>query len=574
MSSKPFEIGLVGAGAISAGAYTAGVIDFLVFALDSWYEAKAAGDPQAPAHDVTLKVFSGASAGAMTAALGTAYLASDQPPIPDESAASACRGRNKLFDSWVERIDIARLLEHRDLEAKGSRVISLLDSSVLAEIAADGLAVSPRKLRRPYLDDNFELLLTVTNLRGVPYAFPVQSDRPERFEMSLHADYVHFRINDEGNAGPADRYTMSWSDFGKASDANKDRMTVAALASGAFPVGLAPRTLEHLIPRLGRDLYGARNWSVPTPGSHDPHHCTEPREIAANWGDLESDYHYRFQCVDGGVMNNEPLELARNLLARGGTSPRDAAQAERALLLIDPFPNHEGFDAKDQPADDLLGVLMKLFGALKNQARFKHEELLLAADADIYSRFMIAPSREDTVVPIACGSLGGFGGFLKRDFRAHDYFLGRRNAQQFLRRYFTLTEDNPLFANSLPQDPVDREKLIRARCIKTTSGQTIGQPELDLNGMRLLPIIPLIGKADVECRQPAWPTYTQDDLARLERQLDSRVGLVLGKLLDQYFEGSLWRLPAKWIIGRKKSDIVDSALQRIQGDLKRMQLMR
>ena len=35
-----FEIGLVMAGAISAGAYTAGVIDFLIQALDEYEKAK------------------------------------------------------------------------------------------------------------------------------------------------------------------------------------------------------------------------------------------------------------------------------------------------------------------------------------------------------------------------------------------------------------------------------------------------------------------------------------------------------------------------------------------------------
>jgi hypothetical protein len=32
-----FEIGLVMAGAVSAGAYTAGVVDFLIQALDQWH---------------------------------------------------------------------------------------------------------------------------------------------------------------------------------------------------------------------------------------------------------------------------------------------------------------------------------------------------------------------------------------------------------------------------------------------------------------------------------------------------------------------------------------------------------
>ena len=115
-----------------------------------------------------------------------------------------------------------------------------------------------------------------------------------------------------------------------------------------------------------------------------------------------------------------------------------------------------------------------------------------------------------------------------------------------------------------------RERLIQARCIKTASGQ----PERNLDGNRLLPIIPLVGKAAEECVEPAWPIYTQEDLSRLEGQIESRVELVLDKLTDQYFEDSWWRIPAKWIIGRKKSDMVDSVRKRIQGDLKKMQLMR
>ncbi|SAL85170.1 hypothetical protein AWB68_07588 [Caballeronia choica] len=65
-----FEIGIVLAGAISAGAYSSGVVDFLIEALDAWEAAKEAerktGRPQnewsVPPHDVVLRVFAGASA--------------------------------------------------------------------------------------------------------------------------------------------------------------------------------------------------------------------------------------------------------------------------------------------------------------------------------------------------------------------------------------------------------------------------------------------------------------------------------------------------------------------------------
>ena len=42
---KSFELGLVMAGAISAGAYTAGVVDFLLQALEEWEKEKGKRKP-------------------------------------------------------------------------------------------------------------------------------------------------------------------------------------------------------------------------------------------------------------------------------------------------------------------------------------------------------------------------------------------------------------------------------------------------------------------------------------------------------------------------------------------------
>ena len=564
MGEQTFEIALVGAGAISAGAYTGGVIDFMVEALDAWYGAKG-HDPLAVPHEVKLSVFSGASAGGITAALASAYLGSDQPHIRTEEDAEANKGKNKLFDSWVDRIDITSLLERRDLKDEHTPVISLLDSSVLPEIADSGLNVSPRSQRRPYVADDFNLILTTTNLRGVPYAFQVESDHPARYNMSLHADYTHFRITDAGDDELPDRTTLRWGDFGNPSP-QKERLKLAALASGAFPIGLAPRTLAETIPGDGKvDLYSARSWQIPTPESHDPHECTHAEAIPANWGTIAPEYEYRFQCVDGGVMNNEPLELARRILAGPGKrNPRDGQRASKAVLLIDPFPSDSSFNLKYAPAPDLLKIALGLFGALKNQARFKADELVLAARSDVFSRFMIAPAREGSRHPIACGALGGFGGFLKRDFRSHDYFLGRRNAQKFFRDHFVLPEGNPLFVEWT-------DGMRNAHCVRNGAGD----PML-LDGQRLLPIIPLVGAARDPCYNPAWPRYTVDDLAKLTKRIERRVDVVLDRLVGQYWKSNnlFVRFVAKLILGRKKKDIVEFAREKITADLGAMGLMQ
>ncbi|MCX7170006.1 MAG: hypothetical protein NTY41_06840, partial [Proteobacteria bacterium] len=474
--------------------------------------------------------------------------------------------RNKLFDSWVDRIDISSLLESRDLNDKQSPVVSLLDSTILSEIADSGLKVIPRKSRRPYVADNLELLLTVTNLRGVPYAFQVIGNQPTSYDMSMHADYVHFRINDSGMGGPADRYTMSWNDFGTASP-SKEKLKESALASGAFPMGLAPRTLSHVIPGSGLpDWYGSRQWPIPTPDSTAPHLCVSPRSIPPNFGTLTPAYQFSFQCVDGGVMNNEPLELARQILAGpGGRNARQGDMADKAILLIDPFPNNISFNPEYAPAPDLLKTAFNLFGALKNQARFKPDELMLAAQEDVYSRFMIAPSRDGATYPIACGALGGFGGFLKRDFRSHDYFLGRRNAQKFLSDHFVLPENNPLFEKW-------EESMKEAHCVKDASGQ----PKTE-KGHRFLPIIPLVGEVrSTACYQAEWPRYTTEDLTQLMARIEKRVDVVVDHMVNQYFKSNnlIVRFIAKIVLGRKKKDVVEFVQQKVTADLKQMQLIR
>lgn len=564
MSEQTFDIGLVGAGAISAGAYTGGVIDFMVQALDEWYALKAAGDG-APPHDVRISVFSGASAGGITAALAAGYLGSEQPPITNEAEGLACKGENKLFDSWVDRIDIAALLEDRDLQGKDSPVVSLLDSTVLSEIADSGLNVAPRQKRRPYIAEDFNLLLTVTNLRGVPYEIKLAGPTAASHTMSLHADYVHFRISDGGGHCPPDRFPLTWADLGTAHPV-VDMLKTTALASGAFPVGLAPRTLSHVLPgNGGPDWYSSRIWPVPTPDSHDPHECVSPESIPANWGDVAANYRYHYQCADGGVMDNEPLELARRFLAGAtGRNPREGEKASRAVLLIDPFPSDTTFNPDYQPAPDLVKAAVGLFGALKNQARFKPEELMLAAHEQVYSRFMIAPTRGRETHPIACGSLGGFGGFLKREFRAHDYFLGRRNAQKFFRDHFVLPENNPLFAAWTPP-------MKEAFCVRDPDSD---QPIL-ADGQRFLPIIPLVGEAKTPCYRAEWPRYSDRDLEQLVERVENRVGKVIDRLVGQYFKTNnlIVRLVARLVLGRKKADVVAFIRRKVAGDLKKMQLM-
>ena len=78
---EKFQIGICMAGAISAGAYTAGVMDFLIEALDEWENRKNNAVSNTPLHSVEIPVMGGASAGGMTSIIAASAINNKIEPI-------------------------------------------------------------------------------------------------------------------------------------------------------------------------------------------------------------------------------------------------------------------------------------------------------------------------------------------------------------------------------------------------------------------------------------------------------------------------------------------------------------
>ena len=540
-----FDLGLVMAGAVSGGAYAAGVVDFLIQALDAWEAAKADGDKGIPGHDVRIRAMSGASAGAITAAIAANAFASETEPVTDVERPPAPE-LNRLYDSWVRQIDISKLLGRQDIDRTG-HVISLLDSTGLERIAALALQTERRTARRPYIDDPLALFLTVSNLRGVPYGFHVFGHEPDtRYGMFNHMDDMRFAVG-TGRKPLAGARTLDPAD---APDGGHwPALTQAALASGAFPLGLAPRVLDRPASDFDARLGRKPAWETPP----------EP---------------YSFLCVDGGLMNNEPLELARRHLSGGANrkNPREGEKASRAVVMIDPFPNEVAFDMGWQPDTRLTRVFLAMFTALKNQARFKPEELALAEDDGVYSRFMISPSRQDSqgrpVEPaMAAGILGGFGAFFDESFRRHDFQLGRRNCQAFLRWHLSLPETNPLFAG---MDAALRDRFH----VRGPDGTVWTTRNKAGDDVPLLPIVPLTEALNESIPLPAPPSGEVVDLVALKSRVKDRVDEVGKTLFDtdlkDFSNGAVrWVLKRAWewaISGR----VTNRAIETIEGELKRL----
>jgi hypothetical protein len=541
-SDRTFELGLVMAGAISAGAYTAGVLDFLFEALDAYNEEKGKPGWDGPTHDVRIPIMSGASAGGMTSAIGALHAFHDLAhvwpgkPVPPPE-------QNRLYSSWVSDISLDRLLETSDLDAPGLKGLkSVLCCDVLDEIVAEAFTMSG-SVNRPWIgradDPSLRVRLTLTNLRGAPYSFPLfGSDTNETYGMLNHGDYFDFAVGKTSTPSAGAEPGATPLDVTNLAQKEWDVYRKTALATGAFPVGLAPR----IISRTDTAFYRAAQ----TFGYVDP--LTQkfcPVNPDTSFKDVAP---YSFVSVDGGVIDNAPLELARRYLS--GSAPhneRSGDGADKAVLLIAPFPNF----AVTPPQDDndlLSNVLQRLLSALIDQARFKPEELQLAANDTCFSRFMISPTRIGNgsaaakQFPIACGVLSGFGGFLHESFRRHDYLLGRRNAQAFLRWNFGLPETNDrLFKGVVVngdrwhvRDADNQTATLTAgeekELAKKKFAETVGGPKTTFG----FPIIPLVDRLLTPIEIPAVDMPKPDDVDRvaLAAKIDTRAKKVIATLID------------------------------------------
>ena len=571
-----FRIGLALAGAISAGAYTAGALDFLVEALEEWEAAR--GQPGVPTHRTGLKVIAGASAGAITGALGLIALARGAKPQPLDAAEIGNSKRKagteynpfrcvlpSLYKTWVEQPRLVAqtpgeldFLNLSDLGGAQPVVASVLNSELLDEIKNAALrGPAATKPGRPYVAEDMHLYMTVSNLRGIPFKIGFGAGQ---YGMQTHGDRLHYKLTGVGSwpcAGSAwldtDRYlSLDTKDLPIGLDekvsAEWDLYGTVALASAAFPVGLQSREVDTEYLQYKDRAY---------PVDADLKFIIEP-----SFPGIGADFagRYKFLNVDGGLINNNPFDyaeyalLGRPSLRRGKERDptKEGQQTDAALIMIAPFPEPPAFLPEGQPKPELSAVLRVLLPTLMTQARFRASDLAMALDPDNYGRFLIAPERSErpgteAKFKIACGALGGFGGFLDQAFRAHDYQLGRRNCQEFLRTVFGV----PVGTVAVDDSSAQHRFVAKDAPLPLTQ------------------IIPLLGSAAQEVALPHWPRMSQADLDTLGRRIEQRLDKLLPILVKGQTKSRRLRLIAAVGLFFGKRRLLDAVQLTILSDLVR-----
>lgn len=439
-NSKKIRLGICMAGAVSAGAYTAGAVDYLIETLERWEQRKtqikdkiSQGLPLTPEealvpmHDVVIEVLSGSSAGGMTAAVmsysfndGTYLNRRDNQiieknyDVPEDSDTPT-----KLYNAWINMVDedhsttFKKLMDPSDV-VSFSKMKALLNSKPIDDIAAKAIPENINFRPPNFISEHLSIILSVTNLEGIPVDVSftnVTDDDPTRNVLTTHSGFLHYKYIKE------DKIDFDYPPV-VITEKNKARLALAAKATGAFPFGLANRQIE-----IEREHFEKFKSSMKAKNMHV--------DLS-----LPENVNYMFTAVDGGALNNEPISITFKMLnqKKKDYHPQD----DHLVILIDPFPtvtnassvktyqqpDAEGYSFKDQ--------VFKLIGAFRSESSFKQEDLHLSKENK--ERYLISPAKKGFYF-LACGLIGGFGGFMKKAFRKHDYQLGRKNCQTFLRYY-------------------------------------------------------------------------------------------------------------------------------------------
>lgn len=341
----PRRVAITIAGAVSLGAYEAGVMYELLEAFRQHNDKQANPDDR-----IYVDILTGASAGGMTAALLGQRLLFDGKSLQGAFA-------NPLYRTWVERIDIRELVRLTRREF-GLEWNSLLSSDLIEKIGRECLidSMAPGAPSSPphntiQCDPEGQPLpldvgLALTNLDGIDYELPIVGNPDDGFNYTRSDDQrlFHFTASDRPN------HTL-WH-----------KVRSAAVACGAFPAAFRPQAIT-------RD----RNEYHPLPP-------TPPAEREAGttyvvWpGKGET---FKFVYTDGGVLQNQPLGIAKNFVddrvknARkaGDRDPHSIAE-DRLYVLVSPHAVKSAARNLRANKITIAGVLVELFHTYIRQATF------------------------------------------------------------------------------------------------------------------------------------------------------------------------------------------------------------
>jgi predicted acylesterase/phospholipase RssA len=313
-------------GAVSLGSFESGVMYEIIEAIAQHNQHQETTEDQ----KIIIDVITGASAGAMTAAILAQKLLFE---------ADRLRGpyQNDIYRAWVEDADIRTLLQsggddNPDMAILSSGFVKQVGNKyLLSRYSSPSL---PSAQRHPAVADKIHLGIALSNLNG--------------FDYTINLANIQGRLNSEENQENSFTFTRHKDCYisqiqGNQQDDKRnlwDLIKRIAIASGAFPFAFKVQEIERqTADPVYKDSVIYESGVIP------------------------------FAYTDGGIFENEPLGMAISLTKKLD-KPRD--YENRFFLYVAPGPKSSEVN-KDFTASQAVYVntARALAGAIFTQARFQ-----------------------------------------------------------------------------------------------------------------------------------------------------------------------------------------------------------
>jgi hypothetical protein len=364
----PRPLAIVVSGGASLGAWEAGYLYYLLETL------RAAEHPA-----FHLRAVAGTSAGAINAFLAVLEHCSESQPDPEQSL---------FYQSWIP-VGIGSLY----------REDSVTPTSVFDRAAFDDTIAMMRARFDEGGREGCELVLGMTATRMHP---TVEASAEGRLGLARMAERFLVRLRGRGPGHPLEvtsltseslaPYGLSRLPLTGANSSPFDSLRDVALASSAFPVAFAPQSI-----------------------------ATCPRALE---GECTPEQATRALYVDGGLFDNEPLDVGYRAMSWDGRLPDRAS-----LLLVDPLPRrYPVVDslASDEVPEDLTALSMGLTGSFISSMRSGALDSIITEHPEIATRLWVTSSAHPPMGDL----LQSFLALFEQDFRRFDFALGMLAAER------------------------------------------------------------------------------------------------------------------------------------------------
>jgi hypothetical protein len=317
----PKNLAITISGAVSLGSYEAGVLYEIIRTIQHHN-----GIEQDKTKKIEIDVLVGASAGGMTAAIAVQKLLFEASSLEDPY-------NNSLYRAWVKDVSFDNLF---NLQAGEDPTHSLLSSNHVDAISkmhiTDRYATprAPKQEKHAAAADVIHLGLALSNLNGIDYVRPFRTG----------GDFCYTRYKDKMEkkfqaSNSADDTLLAW-----------DPVRSAAVSCGAFPFAFR---VKDLVRHYDDYKSSAFLPSIPK-GSF-----STPKRI--------------FTYTDGGLFENEPLGMAKNLVDI--LDPCHVKYNERFYLYVSPRNLSGTTNSRFSEIQASFGnTANTIIASIFNQARF------------------------------------------------------------------------------------------------------------------------------------------------------------------------------------------------------------